>query len=132
MSELEPDAEEDAEFVGIISDTQPPSIITSLETYAQGWDQWPTAVTRAEKWMRKAGYSEVRIGFCRYYKRVRFTNKWTMEDSIGVYGRGMLVPRAAFFWYRLPDGSNDWGPGVATVDIYAMGHTKAKALILSA
>jgi hypothetical protein len=132
MSELEPDAEEDKEFVGLISDTQPPAIITSMETYVQGWDQWPRAVTLLEKWMRKAGYGDVRIGFCRYYKRVRLTDRWTMEDSIGVYGRGMLVPKAAFFWYRLPDGTNEWKPGPATVGIYATKHTKAKALIASA
>jgi len=131
MSELEPDAEEAKEFVGIISDTQPPSIITSVQTYEQGWDQWPRCATLVENWLRKGGYGEVRIGFARYYKQVRSTDRWVMEDSIGVYARGALRPPAAFFWYRLPDGSNEWKPGPATVDIYAMPHGKAKALIAS-
>lgn len=128
MSQLEPEAEETLS-TDLVSDTPPPAIITSVETYEQGWCWWPRSVTLLESWLLKHGYGEVRIGFARYYKRVRTTNRWRMEDSIGVYGRGLLVPPAGFFWYRLPDGSNEWKPGAAQVGTYATKHSKAKALI---
>lgn len=106
----------------------PPPVITMQETYAQGWQWWPPMVHTLRKRAEALGW-EVRIGFSRRYQPGQAADTVALLDTIAVQmikdGRF-----AAFFWDRLPDGSNKWSPAHAELraggKVGAVKHMAAK------
>jgi hypothetical protein len=108
----------------------PAPVITSRETYEQGWDQWPGMVESVRKLAGQSGWAE-RTGFARGYKPGQAKDSFVLVDSIGVWldGHGF---RACVAWTRLPDASNDWKADGAV--IYGrmpvlINHTRARKFI---
>lgn len=80
-----------------------PEGITSLESYAQGWDEawYPSGPRNFAKRARAAGW-DVRIGFSRGSIPGAKEDTWETRDIIGVWLNG-YGKRAGAFWERNPD-----------------------------
>jgi hypothetical protein len=75
--------------------------ISSTETYAQGWDQWPLGVRQLVAYAERYGWS-VRTGFSRGQIPGQKTDSWVTRDMIGVWLDG-YGHRAVAWWERNPD-----------------------------
>ena len=113
--------------------TCPPPVITTLDTYVQGWCWWPSMVLTLEKRARLAGYT-VRIGFARGYKPGRRKDSWELLDTIGAWLHKPGHPRVVFTWERSPDQGNTWKAGKASFRgangrVLAVGHQVGKGML---
>jgi len=75
--------------------------ISSIETYNQGWDQWPLGVRQMIAMAEVHGWA-VRTGFSRGEVPGRKRDTWAMRDMIGVWVDG-YGHRAVAWWERNPD-----------------------------